>query len=77
MNKKTVCRKLNELAARNKYPLLDVSDLLDQLGKCEYFTTLDLANGFHQFELNPVGIPKTAFSVKKRSLRIIYDALWP
>lgn len=57
-------RKLNELSVGDKYPLPNISDLLDQLGKCQYFTTLDLASGFHQIEINPNDIPKTAFSVE-------------
>ena len=56
-------RKLNELTVDDKYPLPNISDLLDQLGKCQYFSTLDLASGFHQIEINPDDIPKTAFSV--------------
>ena len=31
--------KLNELTIDDKYPLPNISDLLDQLGKCKYFTT--------------------------------------
>lgn len=57
-------RKLNELTVDDKYPLPNISDLLDQLGKCQYFTTLDLASGFHQIEIEPKDIPKTAFTVE-------------
>lgn len=57
-------RKLNEKTIGDKYPLPNISDLLDQLGKCEYFTTLDLASGFHQIEIDKKDIPKTAFSVE-------------
>lgn len=57
-------RKLNELTIDDKYPLPNISDILDQLGKCEYFSTLDLASGFHQIEINPSDISKTAFSVE-------------
>ncbi|XP_050507921.1 uncharacterized protein LOC126885399 [Diabrotica virgifera virgifera] len=57
-------RKLNECTIDDKYPLPNISDLLDQLGKCQYFTTLDLASGFHQIEIDPKDIPKTAFSVE-------------
>lgn len=56
-------RKLNEVTVGDKYPLPNISDLLDQLGKCQYFTTLDLASGFHQIEIDPKDIPKSAFSV--------------
>lgn len=57
-------RKLNELSVDDKYPLPNISDLLDQLGNCQYFTTLDLASGFHQIEINPKDIEKTAFTVE-------------
>lgn len=57
-------RKLNELSVGDKYPLPNISDLLDQLGKCQYFTTLDLASGFHQIEIDPADISKTAFTVE-------------
>lgn len=35
---------------------------MDKLGKSIYFTTLDLASGFHQIEVEPEDVPKTAFS---------------
>lgn len=57
-------RNLNEITIGDKYPLPNITDVLDQLGKCKYFTTLDLASGFHQIEVNPSDIPKTAFSVE-------------
>lgn len=37
---------------------------MDKLGKCLYFTTLDLASGFHQIEMNPKHAQKTAFTVE-------------
>lgn len=36
---------------------------MDKLGKSTYFTTLDLASGFHQIEDNQKDNQKTAFSV--------------
>lgn len=57
-------RKLNEVTVGDKYPLPNIADLLDQLGKCSYFSTIDLASGFHQIEVNKPDIPKTAFSVE-------------
>ena len=57
-------RKLNELTIDDKYPLSNISDLLDQLGKCQYFTTFDLASGFHQIEIDSKDIQKTAFTVE-------------
>ena len=36
--------------------------MFDKLGKCTYFTTLNLAKGFHQIEVSPEDRHKTAFS---------------
>lgn len=57
-------RKLNEKTIDDKYPLPNITEILDKLGKCQYFTTLDLASGFHQIEVHPDDIQKTAFSVE-------------
>lgn len=57
-------RRLNEVSVDDKYPLPNIADLLDQLGHCQYFTTLDLASGFHQIEVDPKDTEKTAFSVE-------------
>lgn len=56
-------RKLNEQTVDDRYPLPNITEILDKLGKCMYFTTLDLASGFHQIEVNPRDIQKTAFTV--------------
>lgn len=58
-------RKLNEKTLDDKYPIPNISDILDKLGKCQYFTCLDLASGFYQIEMDPADIHKTAFSVDK------------
>lgn len=57
-------RKLNEMTVDDKYPLPNITDILDKLGKANYFTTIDLASGFHQIEVDQQDIPKTAFSVE-------------
>lgn len=57
-------RKINEKTIDDKYPIPNISDVLDKLGNCHYFTTLDLASGFYQVEMNPDDIPKTAFNVE-------------
>ena len=56
-------RKLNEISVGDVYPLPQINDILDQLGHSKYFTTLDLASGFHQFKMNPKDQAKTAISV--------------
>nr|CAH7767400.1 unnamed protein product [Callosobruchus chinensis] len=57
-------RKLNEKSLDDRYPLPNINDLLDKLGRCQYFSTLDLASGFHQIEMDEKDIEKTAFSTK-------------
>lgn len=55
-------RRLNDVTSGDAFPLPNICDILDQLGNSKYFTTLDLANGFHQVRLNPADREKTAFS---------------
>lgn len=55
-------RKLNDITIGDSYPLPNITDILDKLGHSTYFTTLDLASGFHQIELDHKDIPKTAFN---------------
>lgn len=57
-------RKLNEKTIDDKYPIPNITEVLDKLGRCNYFTTLDLASGFHQIEVHPRDISKTAFTVE-------------
>lgn len=56
-------RKLNEKTIDDKYPIPQMEEILDNLGKSEYFTTLDLKSGFHQIEMDMKDRIKTAFSV--------------
>lgn len=55
-------RKLNEVTLGDAYPLPNITDILDQLGRSRYFTVLDLASGFHQIPMNSLDAEKTAFS---------------
>jgi len=55
-------RKLNEITIPDRYPIPNMDEILGKLGKCQYFTTIDLAKGFHQIEMDSESIPKTAFS---------------
>lgn len=57
-------RKVNEKTLDDKYPIPNIADVLDKLGNCHYFTTLDLASGFYQVEMKPDDVPKTAFNVE-------------
>ena len=57
-------RLLNQKTIDDKYPIPNINDILDKLGRCQYFTTLDLASGFHQIEMHDDDIEKTAFTVE-------------
>lgn len=56
-------RKLNDVTVGDSYPLPQISEILDQLGQSKYFSTLDLASGFHQILMDEQDASKTAFSV--------------
>jgi len=55
-------RKLNDLTIGDSFPLPNITDILDQLGNAKYFTTLDLASGYHQIPMAERDKNKTAFS---------------
>jgi len=54
-------RALNRVTIKNSWPLPRIEDLLDKLVKAKVFTTLDLAQGYHQFAVHPDDVEKTAF----------------
>ena len=56
-------RALNAVTVPDSFPLPRIDDLLDQLGKSTYFSTIDLASGFWQIRLDPSSQKKTAFVV--------------
>lgn len=55
-------RKINELTTSDKFPIPNIENILDKLGRAQYFTTLDLAKGFHQIIVKEEDRKKTAFS---------------
>ncbi|QBP37036.1 putative RdRP [Lampyris noctiluca errantivirus 1] len=57
-------RKLNQKTIDDKFPIPNITEILDKLGKSIYFTTLDLESGFHQIEVDKKDIQKTAFSTE-------------
>jgi hypothetical protein len=57
-------RQLNKLTKRDRYPLPRIQDILDNFQGASYFTTLDLASGFHQVEMEPKHRELTAFTTE-------------
>eukprot|EP00731_Ephydatia_muelleri_P003764 Em0001g3764a len=54
-------RKVNAVTTRDAQPLPRIDDTLDLLGGASYFSTLDLASGYWQVEVDPLYREKTAF----------------
>ena len=55
-------RGVNNITVKNKFPKPRIDDLIANLAGTKYFSTLDLAAGYHQLKLQQTDVPKTAFS---------------
>ncbi|GJX49715.1 putative reverse transcriptase domain-containing protein [Tanacetum coccineum] len=54
-------RELNKLTVKNRYPLLRIDDLFDQLQGSSVYSKIDLRSGYHQLRIKEEDIPITAF----------------
>ena len=57
-------RQLNKVTIKNKYPLLKIDNLLDQLRGDTVFSKINLRSNYHQKRVKKEDIPKTAFRTK-------------
>ena len=55
-------RRLNSVTRKDSFPLPRIDECLDALGGAKYFTTLDLASGYHQVAMADSDKAKTAFT---------------
>ena len=55
-------RKLNAITKKDAYPLPRIDESLDLLAGSKWFSTLDLAQGYFQVEMEERDKEKTAFS---------------
>ncbi|UYV63691.1 hypothetical protein LAZ67_2005321, partial [Cordylochernes scorpioides] len=54
-------RRLNEITLDYRQPLPHIQDMFDRLHGSRFFSTLDVAWGYWQIEMDPQSIQKTAF----------------
>nr|GEU61526.1 putative reverse transcriptase domain-containing protein [Tanacetum cinerariifolium] len=57
-------RELNKLTVKNRYPLLRIDDLFDQLQGSSVYSKIDLRSGYHRLRVREEDIPKTAFKTR-------------
>ncbi|GJY07162.1 putative reverse transcriptase domain-containing protein [Tanacetum coccineum] len=57
-------RELNKLTVKNRYPLLRINDLFDQLQGSSVYTKIDLSSGYHQLKVHDKDILKMAFRTR-------------
>ena len=50
--------ELNKVTIKNKYPLLRLNDLFDQLKGATVFSKIDLRIGYYQLKVRESDIPK-------------------
>ena len=55
-------RSLNLQTVGDAYPLPNIDDILQQLGNTNYFSVIDMAEGFNQVSMDPEDAQKTAFT---------------
>ncbi|GJU26559.1 putative reverse transcriptase domain-containing protein [Tanacetum coccineum] len=56
--------ELNKLTVKNRYPLLRIDDLFDQMQGSRVYSKIDLRSGYHQLRVREEYIPKTAFRIR-------------
>nr|GEV54676.1 retrotransposon protein, putative, Ty3-gypsy subclass [Tanacetum cinerariifolium] len=57
-------RELNKLTVKNRYPLLRIDKLVDQLQGSRVYSKNDLRSGYHQLRVQEEDVPKTAFRTR-------------
>ena len=57
-------RDLNAVSLSDAYPIPNITTILERVGGANYYSVLDLANGFWHVNLHPDSRKYTAFSTE-------------
>src|SRR5579863_9647089 len=58
-------RKLNQHTINDKYPIPNITAVLETLAGCTVYSSMDCYSGYHQMMVAEEDMPKTAFSTLK------------
>ena len=64
-------RALNKVTVKNKYPILLIANLFDQLGRARYFTKWDMRSGYYQMRIVEGDEPKTKCVIRYGSYKFL------
>ncbi|KAL0533866.1 hypothetical protein IC582_028137 [Cucumis melo] len=68
-------RELNKVTVKNRYPLLRIDNLFDQLQGATVFSNIDLRTSYHQLRIRDNGILKAAFRYTYGHYEVFKDFL--
>ena len=57
-------QQLNKVTIKNKYPLLIIGDVFDELQRYSFFSKIDLWSGYHKLRVRQEDIHKTAIRTR-------------
>lgn len=63
-------RNVNKNLINIRFPLSNISEILDSLGGAKYFSHLDLSQGYYQVEIDEESRPCTAFTTPKGQFQL-------
>lgn len=69
-------RRVNEVSKFDAYPMPQVDELLDRLGKARVYTTLDLTKDYWQIPLSPDSKEKDSLLHSARFVPVCYTSVW-